>query len=141
MQQAIQEVDLFDRPYGLILIDIDHFKAVNDTYGHAGGDAVLRAICEALSHCLRPNDVLGRWGGDEFVILARDVTPESLEYLAHRCRKLIAGTAVQIKHEQVSVNASAAPILLEKSESSEAAFIRADRLLYVNKNVGRSRMR
>jgi diguanylate cyclase (GGDEF)-like protein/PAS domain S-box-containing protein len=141
VQQAIQEVDLFDRPYGLILIDIDHFKAVNDTYGHAGGDAVLRAICEALSHCLRPNDVLGRWGGDEFVILARDVTPESLEYLAHRCRKLIAGTAVQIKHEQVSVNASAAPILLEKSESSEAAFIRADRLLYVNKNVGRSRMR
>ena len=141
VQQAIQEVDLFDRPYGLILIDIDHFKTVNDTYGHAGGDTVLRAICKKLSNCLRPNDVLGRWGGDEFVILARDVTPDSLEYLAHRCRKLIAETVVQVEHEQVSVNASAAPILLEKGESSEATFIRADRLLYVNKSVGRSRIR
>jgi diguanylate cyclase (GGDEF)-like protein/PAS domain S-box-containing protein len=141
VQQAIQEVDLFNRPYGLILIDIDHFKAVNDTYGHASGDAVLKAICETLSHCLRPNDVLGRWGGDEFVILARDVTADSLEQLAHRCRQLIARTSIAAGDDRVNMTVSAGPILLEKGESSEGAFSRADRLLYVNKCVGRSRMR
>ncbi len=141
VQQAIQEVELFDRPYGLILIDIDHFKAVNDTCGHGGGDAVLRAICETLSQCLRPYDVLGRWGGDEFVILARDMTADSLEQLAHRCRDLIARTSIAAGGDQVSVTISTGPILLEKGESSEGAFGRADRLLYVNKCVGRGRMR
>jgi diguanylate cyclase (GGDEF)-like protein/PAS domain S-box-containing protein len=141
VQQAIQEVDLFDRRYGLILIDSDHFKAVNDTHGHAGGDRVLRAICETLSRCLRPNDVLGRWGGDEFVILARDVTPASLEQLAHRCRKLIANASIAVGDVHVSMTVSVGPILLEKGESSEDAFSRADRLLYVNKCVGRSWMR
>jgi diguanylate cyclase (GGDEF)-like protein/PAS domain S-box-containing protein len=141
VQQAIQEVDLFNRSYGLILIDIDHFKAINDTCGHAGGDEVLRAICETLLHCLRSNDVLGRWGGDEFVILARDVTPDSLEQLAHRCSELIARTSIAAGREQVSVTVSVGSILLEKGESSEGAFSRADRLLYVNKCVRRSRMR
>jgi diguanylate cyclase (GGDEF)-like protein/PAS domain S-box-containing protein len=141
VQQAIQEVDLFNRAYGLILIDIDHFKTINDTCGHAGGDAVLRAICEGLARCLRPTDVLGRWGGDEFVILARDVTADSLEQLARRCRELIARASIAVGGDRVSMTVSTGSVLLEKDESSEGAFSRADQLLYVNKHVRRTRMR
>jgi diguanylate cyclase (GGDEF)-like protein/PAS domain S-box-containing protein len=141
VEQAIQEVELFHRPYGLILVDVNDFKAVNDTYGHAGGDAVLKAVCATLLHCLRPSDVLGRWGGDEFVILARDVTPESLEQLARRCCQMIAETPAPAGDRRVKMSVSAGPVLLEQGESNQSAFVRADRLLYVNKCVGRSRMR
>ena len=141
VQQAIEEVELFDRPYGLILIDVDDFKAINDTFGHVTGDSVLTSVCETLSRSLRPNDVLGRWGGDEFVILARDVTPDSLEHLAQRCRVMIAETSMPAGDSHVRMTVSAGPILLEKGESSGSAFTRADRLLYVNKCVARSRMR
>src|ERR1019366_3317444 len=137
VQQAIEEVELFDRPYGLILIDVDDFKAINDTFGHVTGDSVLTSVCETLSRSLRPNDVLGRWGGDEFVILARDVTPDSLEHLAQRCRVMIAETSMPAGDSHVRMTVSAGPILLEKGESSGSAFTRADRLLYVNKCVAR----
>jgi diguanylate cyclase (GGDEF)-like protein/PAS domain S-box-containing protein len=141
VQQAIQEVELFDRPYGLILIDINYFKAINDTYGHAVGDEVLKAVCETLRRCLRPTDVLGRWGGDEFVVLARDVTPDSLEHLAYRCRQVLAETAIPLGDRYVKASVAAGPVLLEKGESSESAFLRADRQLYVNKCIGKSAMR
>jgi diguanylate cyclase (GGDEF)-like protein/PAS domain S-box-containing protein len=141
VQQAIQEVELFNRPYGLILLDINDFKTVNDTLGHAAGDAVLKAICGTLLRCLRPCDVLGRWGGDEFVILARDVTPDSLEQLAHRCCQVIAETSIPVADCHVKLSVSLGPILLEQGESSSSAFTRADRLLYVNKCIARSDMR
>ncbi|MGA9673452.1 MAG: GGDEF domain-containing protein [Terracidiphilus sp.] len=141
VQQAIQEVEMFDRPYGLILIDIDDFKAVNDAHGHAGGDAVLKAACETLSNCLRSGDLLGRWGGDEFVVLARDVTPDSLEQLAQRCHQVLADTSIPVEGGLVNISVSVGPVLLEKGESSKDAFLRADRLLYVNKCVEKSWMR
>jgi diguanylate cyclase (GGDEF)-like protein/PAS domain S-box-containing protein len=141
VRQAIQEIELFDRPYGLILIDIDDFKGINDNYGHTCGDEALRSVCETLSHCLRSSDLLGRWGGDEFVILARDVTPDSLELVARKCRHVIRETSIPVGDGRVKVSASVGPILLEKGESCESAFCRADRLLYVNKCVGRSNMR
>jgi diguanylate cyclase (GGDEF)-like protein/PAS domain S-box-containing protein len=141
IQQAIEEIEIFDRPYGLILIDLDDFKAVNDSYGHAAGDAVLKQTCETLLHCLRPSDVLGRWGGDELVILARDVTSDSLEQLAGRCRQVVSETSIPMSGGQVNVKISLGPILLEKGESSTSAFVRADRLLYVTKYVAKSQMR
>ena len=141
VKQAIQEVELFDRPYGLVLMDVDHFKAVNDNYGHSVGDQVLKSICKSLSRCLRTGDVLGRWGGDELVILARDVTTESLEQLVRRCRQLIAETSFRAKDDRLTMTVSVGPVLLEKGETSEGAFGRADRQLYVNKCIGRSRMR
>jgi diguanylate cyclase (GGDEF)-like protein len=138
VQQAIQEVELFDRPYGLILIDLNGFKEINDTYGHAVGDGMLKAVCETLRRYLRPTDVLGRWGGDEFVIVARDVTPDSLEHLATRCRQVLAETAVPVGDRQAKASVSIGSVLLEKGESSTSAFIRADQLLYVDKCAGRS---
>jgi diguanylate cyclase (GGDEF)-like protein/PAS domain S-box-containing protein len=141
VQQAIQEVELFDRPYGLILIDVDGFKEINDTYGHVVGDGVLKAVCETLRRTLRPTDVLGRWGGDEFLVVARDVTTDSLEHLANRCRQVLAEIAIPVKDRHVTASVSIGPALLKKGESSTNALVRADRLLYLNKRVGKNWMR
>lgn len=138
VQQAIQEVEIFDRPYGLLLIDLDDFKEINDTYGHAVGDGVLKAVCETLRRCLRPTDVLGRWGGDEFVVLVRDVTTDSLEHLVNRCRQVLAETAIRVGDRHAKASVSIGSVLLEKGESSMNSFIRADQLLYVDKCVGKS---
>ena len=138
VQQTIQEVELFDRPYGLLLIDLNGFKETNDTFGHAVGDRVLRAVCETLRRCLRPSDVLGRWGGDEFVVLARDVTRDSLEHLASRCRQLLGQTVIPVGDRQAKASVSIGSVLLEKGESSAGAFHRADQLLYIDKCAGKS---
>jgi len=138
VQQALQEVDLFGRRYGLILIDVDDFKEINDAHGHAVGDGVLKAICETLQRCLRQCDVLGRWGGDEFVVIARDVTLESLELMVQRCRQMLAETAIPAAGHHVKPTVSLGSVLLEKGESSTSAFVRADQLLYADKCAGKS---
>ena len=141
VHQAIQEIELFDRPYGLILIDVNGFKKINDTYGHLVGDGVLKAVCETLQRTLRPTDVLGRWGGDEFVVVARDVTTHSLEHLANRCRQVLAEIAIPVGDRHATTSVSIGHVLLKNGESSTNAFVRADRLLYLNKHVGKNRMR
>lgn len=96
LQQAIQEFEQLGRSIGLLMIDVDHFKQVNDTYGHATGDAVLKTVCRTLPHGLRPKDIVGRWGGEEFLALAMDVTAAGLQALAERCRMLVAESAALI---------------------------------------------
>ncbi len=139
VNQAIQEVELFDRPYGLILIDVDGFKEINDTYGHLVGDGLLKAVCEALRRTLRPTDVLGRWGGDEFMVVARDVTTDSLGHLAGRCRQVLAEVAIPVGDRHAKASVSIGLVLLKKGESITNAFVRADRLLYLNKRDGKYR--
>ena len=134
VQQALQEVELFNRPYGLILMDINDFKVINDTHGHACGDAVLKTICETLFTCIRPGDLLGRWGGDELLLLARDVTAFSLEQLANRCRQLIAELTIPTRDNHLKLSVSLGSTLLRKGETNEAAFTRADQFLYANKH-------
>jgi diguanylate cyclase (GGDEF)-like protein/PAS domain S-box-containing protein len=133
VQQAIQEVELFNRPYGLILMDINGFKAVNDTHGHACGDSVLKAVCESLSNCMRPSDMLGRWGGDELLLLARDVTEFSLTQLADRCNQIVSELSVPAGDGRLKLSISLGATPLRKGETSHAAFDRADQLLYASK--------
>ncbi|TNE61754.1 MAG: GGDEF domain-containing protein [Alphaproteobacteria bacterium] len=80
---------------GVILFDLDEFKAINDTHGHAAGDWALRAVANACRPHIRGRDVFGRFGGEEFIILCRDVTPASATTLAERCRKAIAAINTQ----------------------------------------------
>jgi diguanylate cyclase (GGDEF)-like protein len=121
-----------------MLIDLNGFKEINDTYGHAVGDGVLKAVRETLRRYLRPTDLLGRWGGDEFVVLARDVTSGSLEHLANRCRQVLAETHVPAGDRHVKASVSIGSVLLKNGESSTGAFIRVDQLLYADKCAGKS---
>jgi diguanylate cyclase (GGDEF)-like protein/PAS domain S-box-containing protein len=138
VQQAIQEIELFNRPYGIILMDINDFKGINDTHGHTCGDLVLKAVCETLSTCMRPSDLMGRWGGDELLLLARDVTASSLQQLANRCRQLVAGLSIPAGGNRLKLTVSLGSTLLRKGETTETAFARADQFLYADKQNGTS---
>jgi diguanylate cyclase (GGDEF)-like protein/PAS domain S-box-containing protein len=138
VEQAVQEIHQFDRKIGLLMVDIDKFKQVNDRHGHDIGDLVLKMVSNTLSHNLRPGDVLGRWGGEEFLVLAMDVTVGTLATFAERCRRLIAESSVPISDQRLQVTVSVGATLLQTGDSAESAIKRADELMYRSKNSGRN---
>jgi diguanylate cyclase (GGDEF)-like protein/PAS domain S-box-containing protein len=135
---VMQELDEFGTRAGLLVIDVDHFKEVNDRFGHSAGDRVLTTVAETLAHALRPQDLLGRWGGDEFLVLARGVDIETLKKLAQRCCKLIEVSAVEAGGERIGATVSIGGALLERGKPAQWTFDRADRFLYTCKASGRN---
>lgn len=136
LRQAQEEVHEFGRKAGVLLLDIDAFKKVNDAHGHAAGDVALKTVAESLTEVLRPGDAAGRWGGEEFLLVALDVNLPELEALAERCREAIASCRIPVEGAQASVTVSVGGALLKKGESAEAAVKRADELQYVAKCQG-----
>jgi diguanylate cyclase (GGDEF)-like protein len=119
--------------YGLLIIDIDHFKRINDEQGHPAGDVVLRSVARLLAETVRMGETVGRIGGEEFCLLLPTTGRAGAERLAERARAVVeAGTAVT-----VSVGVT---IARPAYESAEAAHERADRALYQAKNEGRNRV-
>jgi diguanylate cyclase (GGDEF)-like protein/PAS domain S-box-containing protein len=139
IKQAIQEVEQFDRRVGLLMIDIDHFKRVNDNFGHDIGDDALKAVCQTLTHMLRSGDTVGRWGGEEFIVIATDVTPEALKAFAERCRMLIAASAIPVANELLRVTISLGATLMKVGDTDQSLIKRADELMYKSKMSGRNR--
>ncbi len=93
LQTTLAEYGLHQEAFGVLLIDIDDFKTVNDRFGHSVGDRALREIAMTVVGALRPTDVVGRWGGDEFLAIVRHVNTEILRNLANRCRTMVARTS------------------------------------------------
>ena len=136
VQQALQDRTHFGRDYGLLMIDLDNFKRINDTYGHNAGDLVLKKVTKELTRGLRSADIVGRWGGEEFLLLAADTSPESLGDVAERCRALVAGAAVDWQGSVLRITASLGATLLRKDEDSVGVVDRADKLMYQSKRKG-----
>jgi diguanylate cyclase (GGDEF)-like protein/PAS domain S-box-containing protein len=136
LRQTLEEVQEFGRKAGVLLLDIDGFKRVNDMHGHPTGDAALKAVGERLTEVLRPGDAAGRWGGEEFLFVALDVNMLELEAIAERCRSAIALCRVPAEGEPINITASVGAVLLKKGDSAEAAVKRADELLYIAKCQG-----
>jgi len=139
VEQAIQEVEQFGRCIGLLMIDVDHFKQVNDQYGHGTGDDVLRATCKTLTHSLRSGDTVGRWGGEEFLVIVMDVHSSALTAFAERCRMLIAESGIPAANESVRITISVGATLISQGDSVQTAVKRADELMYSSKMSGRNR--
>jgi diguanylate cyclase (GGDEF)-like protein len=139
VEQGLEEHRRFDRPYGLLMFDLDRFKQVNDTHGHETGDALLKTIAQILTHGLRPVDIIGRWGGEEFLVLMPDLDAIALGDLAERCRVLIAQSCVEIDEDRVSVTASIGATVLSHADSATSAIRRADELMYQSKHSGGDR--
>jgi diguanylate cyclase (GGDEF)-like protein/PAS domain S-box-containing protein len=137
--QALQEIEQFGRSYGLLMIDVDHFKDVNDSAGHEAGDAVLKALSATLLRSLRNGDVVGRWGGEELLVLLSDVDISALAELADRCRSLIAESAAPVHEGRVRVTVSVGATLLLPADTANSAIRRADELMYRSKRDGRNR--
>lgn len=139
VQHAAQEIEEFGTKAGLLIIDIDHFKDVNDRFGHTIGDAVLKTVADTLTHVLRPQDIVGRWGGDEFLMVVKGTDTQALEKIAERCRKLIETSGVLAGEERIPVTVSVGGTVLERGKSAQSAFDQADSLLYLSKSRGRNR--
>jgi diguanylate cyclase (GGDEF)-like protein len=135
-------------PISFMYIDIDHFKRVNDTVGHGGGDEVLREVAGRIKNELRTSDALARFGGEEFVVLLIDANLESAAFVAERIRASVAGSMIALSPElQLSVTVSIGVACLEvgtaegEPEAIARALIeRADELLYYAKDHGRNRV-
>ena len=135
-------------PISFMYIDIDHFKRVNDTVGHGGGDDVLREVAGRIKNELRTSDAVARFGGEEFVVLLIDANLESAAFVAERIRSSVAGTMIALSPElQLSVTVSIGVACLNPAdnEGDPVAIARswvaqADTLLYVAKEGGRNRV-
>jgi diguanylate cyclase (GGDEF)-like protein len=128
-------------PLSVLLLDIDHFKRINDTFGHQAGDAVLRAVGKTLGGTARRSDICARWGGEEFIIVLAQTELSSAVLVAERVRKLLEGLDVQTeKGERVPVTASVGVASLYMSDTLESFLDRADKAMYLAKSTGRNRI-
>ncbi|KAB0677196.1 GGDEF domain-containing protein [Aureimonas leprariae] len=135
------------RPLSMILVDVDHFKAFNDTYGHPAGDSCLKAIAGALDRALtRPGDCVARYGGEEFALLLTDTGPAGALVIAERVRQAVLMLGIAHKASRtlplVSVSVGVATEASETDEAADAVRLldRADRALYRAKTAGRNRV-
>lgn len=127
-------------PFSLIVIDLDHFKAINDTYGHDSGDGVLRTAAASLTGTVRGGDIVFRFGGEEFVALLSNTPMAGAMRLAERIRKDIPKTEYLSAHGPLKVTASLGVASLKPRESAEQLLHRADEALYRAKAAGRNRV-
>ncbi len=121
--------------FGIIMLDIDHFKAVNDKYGHDAGDNVLKKMAATFDKAIRTSDFIARWGGEEFLICCTTIEEEDLLPIAETIRQLVANTSFNHK-SQVTASLGCAAIV--KGESIAELIKRADVALYEAKNNGRN---
>lgn len=126
--------------FGLLFLDIDDFKKFNDTYGHHLGDKVLKTVANTLQAAQRPYDLMGRWGGEEFVGIVRSVDKNQLAVIADRQRRLISGSSIQYKDERLSVTVSIGATIVKSGDTEDSLVKRADHLMYRSKNSGRNRV-
>ncbi len=140
LRTALSEYHVHKDGFGLLVIDLDRFKAINDKFGHATGDRALRQVAKTLVGALRTTDIVGRWGGDEFLALVRHVDPEILKTLADRCCVLVARTSFRTADGRgLSTSVSIGGSLVTAKDTFETLTRRADGLMYQSKAGGRSR--
>src|SRR4051794_6210884 len=127
------------RTVGVILLDIDHFKRINDTYGHFAGDAVLRETAARLRGNMRPYDHVGRYGGEEFLVVLPNCDLEQAAHQAERMRAKLNGSGMIVDGAEMQVSASFGVTVSDGSERSPDLFVRvADEALYKAKASGRN---
>ncbi|TFV92669.1 GGDEF domain-containing protein, partial [Oxalobacteraceae bacterium OM1] len=129
-------------PLSLIVADIDHFKKINDTHGHPAGDAVLVKVASRLRSCIRPQEALGRYGGEEFLIVLPGSSHQTAMAVAERMRQTVAGQPEVVNGAtlNLTISAGVASTDIFSSASTEELISRADVALYAAKDGGRNRV-
>src|SRR5690606_18618114 len=122
----------------VMLIDIDHFKRVNDRRGHDAGDLILTGVASLVLHNVRYGDHLGRWGGEEFVLVCSNITPGSAQVIAEKIRAAVASNIFDMAGAPVSITISIGVAVTQPHETFEAVLKRADVALYQAKAQGRN---
>lgn len=144
MDQTLQrEIDMARRhlnPLSLLMLDIDHFKQINDTHGHAAGDNVLRAVATAIKAQLRNVDMVFRFGGEEFLILLSNTGRDAAAMVGERLRQATQAQDYWADELRIELTVSLGCSTLLAGESAESLLRRADNALYVAKREGRNRL-
>ena len=125
----------------MMIADIDHFKRVNDQYGHPVGDELLKQFSLLLKAVLRDKDLIARWGGEEFVVMLHQANPNEAYKIAERLRRTIESTTFQINqhHIHITVSFGIAPLNTSEEEPLYTSYLRADKALYQAKESGRNK--
>ncbi len=125
----------------LLMCDIDHFKRVNDTYGHAAGDAVIQAVAQAVKKNLRETDIAGRYGGEEFAVLLVDTSADQANYFAERLRKTVENLTVEYNQQLLRITVSVGIAEYHSDMVEHRNWIEsADKALYTSKANGRNQV-
>jgi len=135
----LAERERYGWPFGILFIDIDHFKKVNDRFGHEVGDDVLRMTARTLAGSLRSFDLVSRWGGEEFLALIINVDSRSLLSVAEKLRKMAEQSSITYDSENIRITVSIGGTLALSSDSVETIVRRSDELMYQSKMEGRNR--
>jgi diguanylate cyclase (GGDEF)-like protein/PAS domain S-box-containing protein len=135
----ISEKQRYNIPFGLLMLDLDYFKRINDRFGHDAGDRVLQTVARTMMQSARSHDLYGRWGGEEFIGLIRSADRDALEVVCNRLRALVASTFIKQNGATISVTASIGATMAKPGDSFESILKRADTLLYASKQNGRNR--
>ncbi|MEL6202758.1 MAG: GGDEF domain-containing protein [Pseudomonadota bacterium] len=140
LKEYMREFSAIGKPIGVVIIDLDFFKRINDTYGHDNGDLVLRAVSICLQQQVRGHDILARLGGEEFAIVFPNVDEFSLAQLAERVRAAIEQIHLVLDGERVAISASIGGALWDRMENMSSLMKRADTHLYAAKHNGRNQV-
>ncbi|GGB71498.1 GGDEF domain-containing protein [Shewanella inventionis] len=124
--------------YSLLVLDVDHFKQVNDTYGHMAGDAVLKHTAMLMQHSLRKIDFICRYGGEEFLIILPSTNHEEAMFVAKKIQSQINNTSVKWKHHEIAITLSIGTATCKNHISVEQLLQLADEAMYLAKNAGRN---
>jgi len=140
-QKEVSRADRYETPLALIMADLDHFKETNDRYGHVAGDIVLEETARRLRTSLRVSDSIGRYGGEEFVIVAPGCTVNAAALLAERFRLCIASTAITVPDDSIFVTMSFGVAGTDDMKTADDLLRAADDALYRAKHSGRNRVK
>lgn len=138
--QALDKANLSQTPISVLLVDIDHFKKVNDSYGHSIGDLVLKTVTNLLRSQLKQQDILCRWGGEEFLVLLPEMDLSHAAELAERFRDSISQRELKVNGVHIAITVSIGVAEYQKLEPAEDLIKRADLALYQAKEAGRNQV-
>jgi diguanylate cyclase (GGDEF)-like protein len=137
--QAMHEAQREPKPLTALLLDLDHFKRLNDTYGHLAGDQVLAGFARDLQSCLRQSDIVCRWGGEEFIVLLKDTDSSNGQMIAEKIRKQIEQQRYAYEGQVLQITVSIGLTTLQADDTLHLLLSRADHAMYRAKQTGRNR--
>ena len=140
LSREVDQANRYQQPLSILVLDLDHFKKVNDTYGHVTGDYVLKIVAKTINACSRNADMTFRFGGEEFVVVLNKTDVVGAKITAERVREKIENLSLRYDNQEIPVSISVGVATLGHQEGRESLLSRADRALYQAKQNGRNRV-
>jgi len=140
LTSRLDEMRRYQLPFSVILVDIDRFKQLNETYSIQIGDKVLKMVAQTLFNNIRFFDIVGRWGGKEFLVIVLNVDESKLDLVANKLRLLVSQSSIRTDSKIIGVTVSIGATLANSSDTKESLIMRVDRLTYQSKKLGMNRV-